>query len=166
MRHWIVLVGLVMLVGCAQKPIQEVEPTGFDEGTGLTLIEFDGLAPGLVAEMFEFNWITNFEERHASQPTLMVGEIENNTGEILARTDFKRTLERLLLESGKVKLVQDNKTQADFVLSGKIQLEIERTELRRVANYELQWQLENTQTQKQVWSAINRLQKVQEKQAP
>lgn len=166
MKHWIILAGLAMLVGCAQKPVQQAEPVGFNEGTGLTLIEFDGLAPGLVDEMFEFNWLSNFEERHAAQPTLMVGEIENNTGEILARTDFIRTLERLLLESGKVKLVQDNKNQADFILSGKIQLDVERTEQRRVANYELFWQLENTQTQKQVWSAINRLQKVQEKQTP
>ncbi|MBE0493818.1 MAG: hypothetical protein IBX48_05700 [Thiomicrospira sp.] len=166
MKHWVILVSLALLVGCAQKPVQKAEPVGFNEGTGLTLIEFDGLAPGLVAEMFEFNWLSNFEQRHATQPTLMVGEIENHTGEILARTDFKRTLERLLLESGKVKLVQDNKSQADFILSGKIQLDIERTELRRVANYELNWQLENTQKNKQVWSAINRLQKVQERQAP
>ena len=166
MRYWIILASLTLLVGCAQKPVQQAEPVGFDEGTGLTLIEFDGLAPGLVAEMFEFNWLSNFEERHGTQPTLMVGEMQNDTGEILARTDFKRTLERLLLESGKVKLVQDNKNQADFILSGKIQLDIERTELRRVANYELNWQLENTRTNKQVWSAVNRLQKVQEIQTP
>ncbi|HEY9018149.1 hypothetical protein [Thiomicrospira sp.] len=166
MRYWIVLGLFAVLVGCAQKPVQQAEPQGFNEGTGLTLIEFDTLAPGLVDEMFEFNWLANFEQRHASQPTLMIGEIENNTGEILARSDFIRTLERLLLESGKVKLVQNNKNEADFILSGRIQLDIERTELRRVANYELHWQLENTHTNKQVWSAINRLQKVQEKQIP
>ncbi|WP_029933585.1 hypothetical protein [Thiomicrospira pelophila] len=166
MRHWTILAALALLVGCAQKPVQEVEPVDFNEGTGLTLIEFDGLAPGLVSEMLEFNWLSNFEQRHANQPTLMIGEIENNTGEILARTDFIRTLERRLLESGKVNLVHDNKNEADFILSGRIQLDIERTELRRVANYELHWQLENTHTQKQVWSAINRLQKVQEKQIP
>lgn len=166
MKYWILMLSLALIGGCAQKPVIEPDPVSFDEGTGLTLIEFDQLAPGLIDDLFTFPWLANFEERHGAQPTLMVGEMVNNTGEVLARTDFRRTLERRLLESGKVKLVQENKNQADFILSGKIQLEIERTDMRRVANYQLFWQLENTHTQKPVWSAETRLQKTQEIQTP
>lgn len=156
---------MVLALGLTACAPQKVTPWGyqtdFDTAPGLVEHDFQRLSTSLTEDMLTYPWLEGYKQRHQSAPTIHIGEIDNLTGEPLDTAAFKQAFEQALINSGQVKLIGDNKSQADFVLSGKILLELEQTEVERKATYNLEWALTNQHTSADVWAARNQVQKNQ-----
>lgn len=162
MVKWVLSVlTLVLLVGCAQKTVVPLSPqTGFDDAPGLERHDFDQLTPALVDDMLLYAWYGDFSAQHNRLPAIYLADISNDTPENLDVDAAKKSMQQALLTSAKVMLV-DNQAAADYSVQAKIEREQTQTDTERRSQYTLQWTLTAAQSRQVVWSAENKVKKIQ-----
>lgn len=155
---------LFSLIGCAQKPVVTIVDKPFDTASAWTTVDADQVAKAMVVDMLGFPWLTGFQQRtNGGLPVLQVGQLDDQTNEQLAMDYFREALNQQLLAAKSVKAVAGQHSEADFVLSGRVQLQIEQTALQRTARYQVTLNLIEASTQRQVWLGEYTIEKKQRK---
>ena len=90
----VLLICALALAGCATN----VFSTWSDEDTQI-------LARELALDILAGNWLRDFAEQHSSSPTLMICELDNNSGKPVPLQDLEAMLSRELLASTKVRMI-------------------------------------------------------------
>lgn len=154
---------LFSLIGCAQKPVVTVVDQPFDTASAWRSVDADQVAKAMMADMLGFPWLESFQRTSGRLPVLQVGQLDDLTNEQLAMDYFRESLNQQLLAAKSVKAVAGQHSEADFVLSGRVQLQIEQTVLQRTARYEVTLNLIEASTQRQVWLGKYLIEKKQRK---
>ncbi len=155
---------LISLFGCAQKPVVTVVDKPFDTASAWTTADADQVAKAMTADMLGFPWLAGFQQRtNGESPVLQVGQLDDQTNEQLAMEYFREALNQQLLAAKSVKAVAGEHGEADFVLSGRINVQIEQTEVQRTARYQVTLNLIEKLTQRQVWFGEYMIEKKQRK---
>jgi uncharacterized protein (TIGR02722 family) len=136
------------------------------------------VAETMISDVLRRPWITDFTGENDRKPVVIVGEVRNRSSEHIETLVFTKSLERELINSGKVKFVASDaerqgvreermnqqgntsaetmkrlgqETGADFYLGGVITSVTDRVDGERVVFYKVNLELINIETNEKVW---------------
>lgn len=98
---------LLFITGCQQRKVQRMDPNTQTDLSG----RWNDTDARLVAEemtkdMLARPWLVRFEERHNRKPVIIVGLVDNKTSEHIDPEVFIKNLERELINTALVRVVQ------------------------------------------------------------
>lgn len=133
-------------------------------------------------------WLVRYTASHAEKkPVLICGTIQNKSHEHIDAETFRKDIERVLINSGKVRLVQDAEkrseirderveqqqfaaqetqkklaaeTGADFILQGSINSIVDENRKQRVSYYQVNLTLTDLESNEVVWIGEKKITKV------
>jgi uncharacterized protein (TIGR02722 family) len=150
-------------------------------------VDAQQVAQAMIADVTVRPWISDFVQANNRKPVVIVGDVTNRSDEHIETLVFTKSLERELINSGKVKFVaspeesagvrlerQSQQTQAsaatmkklgqetgaDFYLGGVITSVVDAVEGQKVVFYKVNLELTNIETNEQVWLGDKQIKKV------
>ncbi len=181
---------IAFLVGCQpQRVVQRVDPTqvmdlqgGFDEDDAREI------STAMIDDALQRPWIEQWTATHGRKPTIIVGDLLNNTSDYIDARLITKSLERELLNSGRVAIVaaSDERDQiraerrqgqdwsrtetvkrmafelgADLMLIGWIgeDVEVSRDRERRIRYYQVSLELVDLESNEKVWIGTHDIEK-------
>jgi len=145
------------------------------------------VATAMINDVVSRPWISDFTASANRKPVVIVGDVKNRSDEHIDAVVFTKSLERELINAGKVKFVassdersaireeknaQQNEasaatmkklgqeTGADFYLSGVITSVVDAVEGQKVVFYKVNLELTNIETNEKVWIGDKEIKKV------
>jgi len=145
------------------------------------------VANAMISDVVQRPWIGDFVGANNRKPVVIVGEVKNRSSEHIETLVFTKSLERELINSGKVKFVAssderggvrqellDQQTEAspetmkrlgqatgaDFYLGGVITSVTDAVEGKKVVFYKVNLELINIETSEKVWIGDKEIKKV------
>lgn len=182
------VVASLALTSCASTTVsrvsadKQVDLSGRWNDTDSQLV-----AAAMVSDVVARPWITEFTEVAKRKPVVIVGDVRNRSSEHIETLVFTKSLERELINSGRVRFVASSEersgvrvernsqqteaspetmkklgqeTGADFYLSGVITSVIDAVDGQRVAFYKVNLELINITTNEKVWIGDKEIKKI------
>jgi len=145
------------------------------------------VAREMISDVVSRPWISNFTSQNNRNPVVIVGEVRNRSSEHIEILVFTKSLERELINSGKVRFVASKdervgvreerlsqqteasvetmkrlgqETGADFYLGGVITSVTDALDKQRVVFYKTNLELINIETKEKVWIGDKEIKKV------
>lgn len=145
------------------------------------------VAEEMVSDMLLRPWLEEFEKGTGERPVVVVGLVQNKSHEHIATETFIKDIEKAILNSGKVRLVQagDAREQlrkeradqnefataataakwgkelgADFILQGVLNSIVDSNNKQKVVFYQTDLELTNMETNEKVWIGDKKIKKV------
>jgi len=136
------------------------------------------VAQAMIDDVLRRPWLSNFTTAEKRSPVVIVGDVQNRSSEHIETLAFTKSLERELINSGKVRFVASDKerqgirkertdqqiqsspetmkrlgqeTGADFYMGGVITSISDREGGQRVIFYKVNLELINMETNEKVW---------------
>lgn len=189
MRFGIVcLVALVVAGGCSPKVTlvdnnQNIYLSGRWNST-------DSRQTGvqIADQVLSERWLVNYQEQHMQKkPVVICGTILNKSHEHIDAETFRQDIERAMINSGRVRVVQDaqkrqelrteraeqqqyasettqknlaNETGADFVLQGTINSIVDQNSKKKLVYYQINLTLTDLETSEVVWIGEKKITKM------
>ena len=147
------------------------------------------VAEEMVSDMLLRPWFAEFEKGMGRRPVIIVGLIQNKSHEHIATDTYIKDMEKALLNSGKVRLVQAAESReelrkeradqnefstkataaewgkelgADFILQGLMNSIVDSNTKQKVVFYQTDLELTNLETNEKVWIGDKKIKKVVE----
>lgn len=145
-------------------------------------------AEEITAELMDHSWYSTFaSENTGKKPVLIVGLITNKSHEHIATETFSKDIEKAIINSGRIRLVQagnmreelraeradqqNNASQstmkkfglehgADFMLQGTVNSIVDENKKEKAVYYQIDLELTNIQTNEKVWIGDKKIKKV------
>jgi uncharacterized protein (TIGR02722 family) len=145
-------------------------------------------AEEITAELMDHSWYSTFASENAGKkPVLIVGLITNKSHEHIATETFSKDIEKAIINSGRIRLVQagnmreelraeradqqNNASQstmkkfglehgADFMLQGTVNSIVDENKKEKAVYYQIDLELTNIQTNEKVWIGDKKIKKV------
>lgn len=141
----------------------------------------------MVRDVLTRPWLLEFVEAKGKKPTVIVGVVKNKTSEHLSAETFINDIEREMLNSGKVKLVQGGKAReelrderadqqdfasasttkkwgqekgADFILQGTINSISDSNNKEKLIFYQVDLVLTDLETNEKAWIGNKKIKKI------
>ncbi len=186
------LTGLLALASCASTVSRVSTDTQIDLSGRWNDTDAQLVATAMINDVVSRPWISDFLAQNSRKPVVVVGDVRNRTDEHIDPIVFTKSLERELINSGKVKFVASpderadvraerlsqqteasretvkklgDETGADFYLGGVITSIVDATESQRVVYYKVDLELTNIQTNEKVWIGEKQIKKLIDKNA-
>lgn len=145
------------------------------------------VAEEMVSDMLMRPWLEEFEKGTGKRPVVIVGLIQNKSHEHIATDTYIKDIEKAILNSGKVRLVQAGDARedlrkeradqnefatsetaakwgkelgADFILQGVVNSIVDSNNKQKVVFYQTDLELTNIQTNEKVWIGDKKIKKV------
>jgi uncharacterized protein (TIGR02722 family) len=144
-------------------------------------------AEQITQELMSHSWYNTFSSRNqGKQPVIIVGMITNKSHEHIATETFSKDIERAIVNSGRMRLVQagDKREElraeradqqnyasqetmkrfgmemgADFMLQGTINSIVDQNRREKTIFYQIDLELTNLETNEKVWMGENKIKK-------
>ncbi len=182
-----VLAGLAAAVACGGKSVRRIDPesttdlSGYWNDTDSRLVARD-----MIKDCLNHPWIQQHVMRTQDKPVVIVGLVRNRSTEHIQTGTFIKDLERAYINSGQVRVVasaleredlreerfeqQDwsseetrkklrEETGADYMLSGTIEVIIDREGGTEVKFYQVDLNLTDIETNERVWVGQSKIKK-------
>ncbi len=108
-RVLIVVLSLFLLAGCARKVVTRIDPNQQVDLSGRWNDTDSKLtAEAMMKDVLARPWLTNFTKAKGKQPVVIVGIISNKTDEYIQPETFINDIQRELINSGMVRVVQNS----------------------------------------------------------
>ena len=187
MKNLFGLMAMAILVSCSPK----VARVAADEQTDLSgrWNETDSrmVAEAMVKDVLSRPWAMEFSADNDRKPAIVVGLIRNLSHEHISSSTFTKDIERELLNSGRVKIVQagdarnelrDERAEqqefaskatvkkwgeelgADFILQGTINSIVDQNKKEKSIFYQIDLELTNIETNEKVWIGDKKIKKM------
>lgn len=181
------LLGLCLLA-CVPQQVQRVDARqGIDLSGSWNDTDARLVAQDMTRQIMDGLWHRYFFMDHEREPVVIVGFIQNRTHEHIDTATFIKDIERALIESRRVRLVQNaalrNKIReerldqqnfaspetqkqwgrelgADFMLLGSIASVVDAIQRQRVVYYQVNLELTNIETNEIVWIGQKEIKKI------
>ncbi len=184
-----VLAVFLILASCSSTPhVQRVaSDTQIDLSGRWNDVDAQQVAQAMIADVTVRPWIADFIQANNRKPVVIVGDVANRSDEHIETLVFTKSLEKELINSGKVKFVASaderagvrlerqsqqteasaatmkklgQETGADFYLGGVITSVIDAVEGQKVVFYKINLELTNIETNEKVWLGDKQIKKV------
>ncbi len=184
-----VLAFFLILASCSSTPhVQRVDSKAQIDLSGRwNDVDSQQVAQAMIGDVTARPWISDFVTAAGRKPVVIVGDISNRSDEHIETLVFTKSLERELINSGRVKFVASpeeasgvraerasqqtqasaatmkklgQETGADFYLSGVITSVVDAVEGQKVVFYKVNLGLINIETNEQVWIGDKEIKKV------
>lgn len=147
------------------------------------------VAEEMVSDMLSRPWLEEFEKGNDRRPVVIVGLVRNKSHEHIATDTYIKDIEKAILNSGKVRLVQAGEAReelrkeradqnefasaataakwgkelgADFMLQGLVNSIVDSNNKMEVVFYQTDLELSNLETNEKVWIGDKKIKKVVE----
>ena len=147
------------------------------------------VAEEMVSDMLMRPWLEEFEKGNDRRPVVIVGLVKNKSHEHIATDTYIKDIEKSVLNSGKVRLVQAGEAReelrkeradqnefstaataakwgkelgADFMLQGLVNSIVDSNNKQKVVYYQTDLELVNLETNEKVWIGDKKIKKVVE----
>jgi len=192
LKNWFLPVSLsvvfLVLSSCATSNVARVSADSQIDLSGRwNDTDSQMVATAMINDVVSRPWISDFTVTAKRKPVLIVGEVKNRSDEHIDAIVFTKSLERELINAGKVKFVassdersaireeknaQQNEasaatmkklgqeTGADFYLGGVITSVVDAVEGQKVVFYKVNLELTNIETNEKVWIGEKVIKKV------
>ena len=108
-RVLIVVLSLFLSAGCARKVVTRIDPNQQVDLSGRWNDTDSKLtAEAMMKDVLARPWLTNFTKVKGKQPVVIVGIISNKTDEYIQPETFINDIQRELINSGMVRVVQNS----------------------------------------------------------
>jgi len=141
----------------------------------------------MVSDMLLKPWLEEFQKGTGKRPVLIVGLMQNKSHEHIAMETYVKDIEKAVLNSGRVRLVQAAEARedlrkeradqnefasaatakkwgqelgADFILQGVVNSIVDSNGKQKVVYYQTDLELTNLQTNEKVWIGDKKIKKV------
>ena len=179
----------LMLVSCGST--RSVERVAADEKIDLSGrwndTDAQMVAEAMIADVLKRPWLVDFTEANSKKPIVIVGSIRNRSSEHIDANIFSKSIERELINSGKVAFVASAKerddlrneridqqteasadsakrlgqeTAADFMLQGIISSVTDAVDGKKVVFYKVDLELINLESNEKVWIGTKQIKKL------
>jgi len=176
------------LVNCATKVERVNENTVTDLSGRWNETDSRLTAEEITAELMDHAWYSTYAaENGGKKPVIIVGLITNKSHEQIATETFSKDIEKAIINSGRMKLVQagnmreeiraeradqqNNASQstmkkfglengADFMLQGTINSIVDSNKKEKSVYYQIDLELTNIQTNDKVWIGDKKIKKL------
>tara|TARA_R110000868_G_scaffold67933_1_gene201116 strand:+ start:565 stop:1158 length:594 start_codon:yes stop_codon:yes gene_type:complete len=145
------------------------------------------VAEEMVSDMLLRPWLEEFEKGKGERPKIIVGLIQNKSHEHIATDTYIKDIEKAILNSGKVRLVQSGEAReelrkekadqnefataataakwgkelgADFILQGVVNSIVDSNNKTKLIYYQTDLELTNIETNEKVWIGDKKIKKV------
>ena len=180
--------GLVLATGCARRSVERIDTTSTIDLSGRWNDSDSRLvAEEMIKDSLSRPWLTSFVDRNGKNPTMIVGEVQNRSHELIATETFIRDMEREYVNTGRVRVVQGGNFRealrkergdqqefaspetmkkwgqelgADFMLQGTINTIVDSYRNQKVVFYQVDLELTNIQTNEKVWIGSKEIRKM------
>ena len=176
------------LTNCGAPKVQRVSETTVTDLSG-RWNETDSrlTAEEITAELMSHSWYSTFAaENSGKKPVIIVGMITNKSHEHIATETFSKDIEKEIINSGRMKLVQAGgmreeiraeradqqnyasqstmkkfglENGADFMLQGTINSIVDQQSKEKTIYYQINLELTNIQTNDKVWIGDKKIKK-------
>src|ERR1044072_4146682 len=176
------------LANCGSPKVSRVSETTVTDLSG-RWNETDSrlTAEEITAELMDHAWYSTYAAEHGGKkPVIIVGMITNKSHEHIATETFSKDIEKAIINSGRMKLVQagnmreevraeradqqNNASQstmkkfglengADFMLQGTINSIVDSNKKEKTIYYQIDLELTNIQTNDKVWIGDKKIKK-------
>lgn len=143
----------------------------------------------MVSDMLARPWLEEFEKGTGRRPVVIVGLVSNKSHEHIATDTYIKDIEKAILNSGKVRLVQAGEAReelrkeradqnefssaataakwgkelgADFMLQGLVSSIVDSNSKQKLVYYQTDLELVNLETNEKVWIGDKKIKKVVE----
>ncbi len=147
------------------------------------------VAEEMINDMLVRPWLEEFEKGKGKRPVVIVGLLQNKSHEHISTGTYIKDIEKAILNSGKVRLVQAGEAReqlrkeradqnefasaattaqwgrelgADFILQGEINSIVDANSKLKVVFYQTNLELTNIETNEKVWIGDKKIKKVVE----
>lgn len=178
---------IVVLAGCQRRVTRIDTTTPIDLSGRWNDTDSRLVAQEMVNDVLNRPWLTRFETRNDRQPVLIVADVRNRTHEHIDSETFMRNMERELLNSGMIRLVQGREFRelvreergdqqafaspetmaqwqrelgADFMFTGTINSIVDQQSRQRVIFYQVNLELTDMETNEKVWIGEKQIRKL------
>jgi len=145
-------------------------------------------AEEITAELMDHSWYSTFaSENTGKKPVLIVGMITNKSHEHIATEAFSKDIEKAIINSGRMRLVQAGTMReeirgeraeqqnnasastmkkfglehgADFMLQGTVNSIVDENKKEKAVYYQIDLELTNIQTNEKVWIGDKKIKKL------
>lgn len=176
------------LANCGSPKVSRVNETSVTDLSG-RWNETDSrlTAEEITAELMDHSWYSTFaSENGGKKPVLIVGMITNKSHEHIAAETFSKDIEKAIINSGRMKLVQAGNMReevraeradqqnfasqstmkkfglengADFMIQGTINSIVDSNKKEKTVYYQIDLELTNIQTNDKVWIGDKKIKK-------
>lgn len=179
---------LVMIIaGCAKKTVTRIDPNQQVDLSGRWNDTDSKLtAEAMMKDVLARPWLTNFTKAKGKQPVVIVGIISNKTDEYIQPETFINDIQRELINSGMVRIVQNSVLReamrkergdqqqfsspetakkfgkelgADFMMFGTLINTPDQEGKRKLNVYQVDLTLADMETNELVWSGNKKIKK-------
>lgn len=182
------LFSILILASCATTKVTRVSAdTQVDLSGRWNDTDAQQVASAMISDVLQRPWLGDFTGANSRKPVVIVGEVKNRSSEHIETLVFTKSLERELINSGKVKFVASSDerggvrkelldqqseaspesmkrlgqaTGADFYLGGVITSVTDAVEGKRVVFYKVDLELINIETSEKVWIGDKQIKKI------
>lgn len=176
-------------VNCSTKKVERVSETSVTDLSGRWNDTDSRLtAEQITAQMMDHPWYSSYaSENGGKKPVLIVGLITNKSHEHIATETFSKDIEKAVINSGRIKLVQAGTMReeiraeradqqnfasqntmkkfglehgADFILQGTVNSIVDEIKKEKAVYYQIDLELTNIQTNEKVWIGDKKIKKV------
>lgn len=178
----------ITVSNCGTPHVQRVSETSVTDLSG-RWNETDSrlTAEEITAELMEHSWYSTYAAEHAGKkPVIIVGMITNKSHEHIPAETFSKDIEKEIINSGRMKLVQAGAMReeiraeradqqnhasqstmkkfglengADFMLQGTINSIVDQYDKEKTIYYQIDLELTNIQTNDKVWIGDKKIKK-------
>lgn len=186
-RILIVLLGFIVLTGCQRRVTRLDTTTTIDLSGRWNDSDSRMVAQEMVNDVLNRPWLARFEARNDRQPVLIVADVRNRTHEHIDSETFMRNMERELLNSGMIRLVQGREFRelvreergdqqafaspetmaqwqrelgADYMFTGTINSIVDQQGRQRIIFYQVNLELTDMETNEKVWIGEKQIRKL------
>jgi penicillin-binding protein activator len=181
------LVLIVVLAGCQRKVTRLDTTSTFDLSGRWNDSDSRMVAQEMVNDVLNRPWLARFEARNNRQPVIIVADVRNRTHEHIDSETFMRNMERELLNSGVIRLVQGREFRelirdergdqqafaspetvarwqrelgADYMFTGTINSIVDQQGRQRIVFYQVNLELTDMETNEKVWIGEKQIRKL------
>jgi|TARA_B110000881_G_C18595137_1_gene530714 penicillin-binding protein activator len=148
------------------------------------------VAKAMIEDMMSFPWIDKHLKKEGTNPVIIINRVRNKSHEHIAVDTFLNDLKRSILRSGRADFVANSELRqdiraeradqelnasvdsqnemgeelgADYALSGSINSMVDQLDGKRVTAYQVDLQLIDMTTNREVWNGQKKIKKYQER---
>lgn len=183
MKNFIKIFIAVIIVGiltqCASRQVTRMDPnTQTDLSGRWNDTDSKQVAEEMISDVLSRPWLVRFETANNTPPVVIIGEVLNNSHEHIASETFIKDIEREFVNSGKVRLVENDAFReklreevasqqvnatldtrkrvaselgADYMMFGTINSVVDQYKNQKTVAYKVNLELVDLQSTEKVW---------------
>jgi len=187
-KHCLIAFLAIMILGGCSHSVKRIDPSSQTDLSGRWNDTDSRLtANAMIEQMFGKPWAIEFEQRHQKKPVIIVGLVNNKSHEHINTETFIKDLERAIVNTGSICLVEKDENRealrreradqqefasaetakrwarelgADFLLQGSVNSIVDSYKKNQVVFYQIDLTLSNIENNVRVWQGQEKIKKM------